>query len=177
MSSLTLPESSLGWDGMNGGKMIGGRGRSALRPGAAWVALLAALCLSACGRPASDPELRIREVLAAAELAAETGGYETLAGMVARDYADSEGRDRRALRLLLRGMMIRYPRAELIVTVREIEILSPRLARVRLDILAAGAGGGGLSADAFPMELSLRDDGDGWQVTRAEWGRRSGGGI
>jgi hypothetical protein len=148
-----------------------------VRRGAAWLVLLAALCLSACGRPASDPELRIREALAAAELAVETGGYEALAAMVARDYADSEGRDRRALRLLLRGMLVRYPRAELVVTVREIEILSPRLARVRLEVLAAGAGGGRLSADAFPMELSLRDDGDGWQVTRAEWGRRFGGGI
>jgi len=130
---------------------------SPARPGAFWLAVFAALCLSACGQPASDPELRIRE---------------TLAGMVARDYADSEGRDRRALRLLLRGTLIRYPRAELIVTIREIEVLSPRLARVRLEVLAAGAGGGRLSADAFPMELSLRDDGDGWQVTRAEWGRR-----
>jgi hypothetical protein len=145
---------------------------SPARPGAAWLAIFAALCLNACGQPASDPELRIREALAAAELAAESGDYETLAAMVARDYADSEGRDRRALRLLLRGMLIRYPRAELVVTVREIEVLSPRLARVRLEVLAAGGGGGRLSADAFPMELSIRDDGDGWQVTRAEWGRR-----
>lgn len=139
--------------------------------------LLCALWLAGCGQPPSDPEQRIRETLAAAELAAESGDYETLAGLVARDYADREGRDRRAIRLMLRGLLMRYPRTELIVSIREIEVLSPQLARVRLEIIAAGIGGGRLSADAFPMELSLRDEGSGWQVTRAEWGRQLRGGI
>jgi hypothetical protein len=79
--------------------------------------------------------------------------------------------------LTIRGLLMRYPRLELIVSVREIELLSPQLARVRLDILTAGLGPGGVSADAFPLELSLRDEGDGWQVTRARWGREVAGGI
>lgn len=128
-----------------------------------------------CGREVPDPEARIRELLAVAEQAAESGDYDALAGMVARDYADREGRDRRALLLTLRGLMMRYPRAELVVTVRELEVLSPQLARVRVEVLSAGMGPGGLGADAFPLELSLRDEGGGWKVTRAEWGRRGGG--
>jgi hypothetical protein len=148
--------------------------------GAGWAALpwlVLALLVAGCGQPESDPEARIRAALAEAQTAAETGDFEALAGRVSRDYADQEGRDRRTLLLTLRGLLMRYPQAKLVVAVREIEVLSPQLARVRLEVLAAGAGPAGLSADAFPVELSLRDEGGGWKVTRAEWGRRSGRGI
>lgn len=146
-------------------------------PAAAWLALLLAVALlSGCGKPANEPEVRIRAALAQAEQAAEDGDYQALAAWVARDYADSAGRDRRTVTLFLRGMLMRYPRLELIVTVRAIEVHSPQLATVRLEVLSAGAGAAGLSADAFPLELSLRDDG-GWKVTRAEWRRRTGRGI
>lgn len=141
-------------------------------------ALAALLLLAAgCGGPATDPEGRLRAAIAAAEAAAESGELEALSDWVARDYADASGRDRTRLLLTLRGLLMRYPRLELIVTVREIELLSPQLARARLDILTAGLGPAGLSADAFPLELSLRDDGGGWKVTRARWGRETAGGI
>ena len=141
------------------------------------MAIAVAIALAGCGQPASDPEAGIRALLAEVEQAAEAGDFEMLADRVARDYADREGRDRRSLLFLVRAMLTRYPRLELVVTVREIEILSPRLARVRLDVITAGAGPAGLSADAFPVELSLRDDGGDWQLTRADWGRRHGDGI
>lgn len=153
------------------------------RPGAlrviarSWPWLAAAVLVAGCGQPASEPEARIRAALAAAETAAESGDASALAAQVARDYADRAGRDRRALVLTLRGLLMRYPRLELVVTIREIEIHAPQLATVRLDILAAGAGPYGISGDVFPLELSLREDGGSWQVTRAEWGRRVGGGI
>lgn len=144
-------------------------------------AALSLLCFTllfgGCGQPVSDPEARVREALAEAQLAAEAGDFDALASWVARDYADQEGRDRRTLLLTLRGVLMRYPQMKLLVTVREIEVLSPQLARVRVEVLGAGAGPAGLSADAFPVELSLRDEGAGWKVTRAEWGRRSRGGI
>lgn len=150
------------------------RVRCAGRLGLSWL-LLTAL-VAGCSEPVSDPEARIREALAAAETAAESGDHQALAALVARDYADQSGRDRRMLVLTLRGLLMRYPHLELIVTVKEVEILSPQLARVRLELLSAGTGPEGWSADAFPLALSLRDDG-GWQVTRAEWNRRAGGGI
>lgn len=154
---------------------IGAKGLKREAGGAA--ALLAGLLLAGCGGPAPDPEGRLRAALAAAEEAAESGDHAFFADRVAGDYADAEGRDRMRVLLTLRGLLMRYPRLEIIVDVREIELLSPRLARVRLEILTAGLGPAGLSADAFPLELSLRDEGDGWQVTRARWGRDAGGGI
>jgi ketosteroid isomerase-like protein len=158
----------------------GPRAAQQCRPRATWRALpwlAAAFLLAGCGEPPSEPEARIRAALAEAEAAAQGGDFDALAARVARDYADRAGRDRRTLLLTLRGLLMRYPRLELIVTIREIEILSPQLARVRLELLAAGAGPAGMSADAFPVELSLRDEGGGWKVTRAEWGRRFGDGI
>lgn len=149
---------------------------AASRSFATLACLLAAALLVACGKTVDEPELLIRAALTQAEEAAEQSDHQALAAWIARDYADSAGRDRRTVALMLRGLLMRYPRLELIVTVREIEVHSPQLATVRLEVLSAGAGAAGLSADAFPLELSLRDDG-GWKVTRAEWRRRSGRGI
>lgn len=153
----------------------GRAGRGARAGALTWLVLT--VCAAGCGGSVPDPEEGIRAALAEAEAAAEAGDFAALAERVAHDYADRAGRDRRALGLVLRGLLMRYPRMELLVTVREIEILSPQLARVRLEVISAGAGPAGLSADAFPLALSLRDDGGGWKVTRAEWGGRFGDGI
>lgn len=139
--------------------------------------LLLAGLVAGCGKSVTDPEARLREALAQAEVAAENADFDALSALVARDYADREGRDRRTLLLTLRGLLMRYPQLELIVTVREIELLTPELAHVRVEVLAGGAGPAGLTADAFPAELSMLDDGSGWKLTRAEWGRRLREGI
>jgi len=141
------------------------------------LAVALSLSLAACSEPPSDPEIEIRAAIEAAEAAAEAGEYELLAARVSRDYADRAGRDRPRLLLMIRGLLMRYPRLEIIVTLREVRVLSPELARVRLDVLGAGAGRGGFSADAFPLELSLRRERGQWRITRAEWGRDLRDGI
>lgn len=158
--------------------------RKAMQAGAGragWRRLLPCLCaalvLAGCGEAPSDPEVEIRAAIAAAEAAAEAGEFELLADRVSRDYADRDGRERPRMLLMIRGMLMRYPRLEIIVTLREVRVLSPELARARLDVLSAGAGRGGLSADAFPLELSLRRERGQWRVTRAEWGRDLRDGI
>lgn len=128
------------------------------------------LLVCACSPDPTDPEAAIRAAIEAAELAAEAGRHGELAGKLADDYADRDGRDRRDISLLLRGLLMRYPRLELVVTVRDIEVLTAEFARARLDVIAAGVGGR-IAADAFPVALDLRDDGDGWRVTSAAWGR------
>jgi hypothetical protein len=76
-------------------------------PGA-WPWLVVTILGAACGGPVSDPEERIRAALAEAESAAEAGDLAALAERVAHDYADQAGRDRRALGLVLRGLLMRY---------------------------------------------------------------------
>jgi hypothetical protein len=75
---------------------------------------------------------------------------------------------------MLRGLLMRYPRLELVVSVERIELFSPVLAQVDLRVLAAGAGGGRFSADGLKISASLRDDGEGWRVTSARWDGRRG---
>jgi hypothetical protein len=134
-----------------------------------WPLLMAALLACACSRDPADPEAAVRTAIEAAERAAETGRHGELAALLADDYADRDGRDRRAMSLLLRGVLLRYPRLELVVTVRGVELQAAGFARARLDVIAAGAGRR-IAADAFPVVLDLRDDGDGWRATAAAWG-------
>ncbi|MEJ2514446.1 MAG: hypothetical protein P8080_03865 [Gammaproteobacteria bacterium] len=135
-------------------------------------ACLVALAIGAaagCGPDAADPEATLRSWLTEAEAYAEAGDAQALAGLISPDYSDMAGRDRRQASVMLKGLLLRYPRLELVVTERDLELFSPVLARARLQVIAAGAGAGRLSADGFTLELSLRDDGDGWRVTGADW--------
>lgn len=161
-----------------GRRAAAGPGRQESRPlrrGLPVLAAAALACLAAaCGETPSDPEAALRAALAGAEAAVEAGDADALAAMVSPDYADAAGRDRRAMAVLLRGLVMRYRRVEILVTVERIELFSPVLARAELRVAAAGAGAGRLDADAFPLSLSLRDDGDGWRVTSAEWGGAGG---
>lgn len=144
----------------------------------AWWALGLAVLLAGCGAPpAGDPETEIRKLVATAEVAAQDGDFDALADLVANDYADRAGRDRREVLLLTRGLLMRYARLELLVRIDEVQVLSPQLASVRLAVIAAGASAAGLSADTFPLALSLRNEGAGWQVTQANWGRDLDRGI
>jgi len=71
--------------------------------------------LAGCGEPpAGDPETEIRTLVNTAETAAQDGDFDTLAELVAKDYADRAGRDRRELLLMTRGMLLRYARLELV---------------------------------------------------------------
>ena len=135
----------------------------------AFSAILACLLIAGCGEPPRDPEAALAQMLAQAEAAAEAGEAGTLAGLVAEDYEDAGGRDRDRLVLMLRGLLLRYPHLELVVSVEELELFSPVLARVELSVLAAGAGAGRFSAEGLEISVSLRDDGDGWRVTSARW--------
>ena len=140
----------------------------------AFTAILASLLGVGCGEAPRDPKAALVDMLAQAEAAAEAGEAGTLADLVAEDYEDAGGRNRADLALMLRGILMRYPHLELVVSVEEFELFSPVLARVELSVLAAGAGAGRFSAEGIRISASLRDDGDGWRVTSARWDRRRG---
>lgn len=134
------------------------------------LAAVGLLSLAACGpRESGTPESRLHATLDAAEAAAEAGDHAALAALVATDYADAQGRGRREVLVLLRGLLLRYPRLELVTRVRSLTLHSDALASVTLEVLAGGAGAAGLDADAFALELSLVDGGEGWQLVAADW--------
>lgn len=144
------------------------RGRSISR-------LLLALVLglaAACGEQPGDPAAEIRALVGEAEAAAEAGDLRALAEMLDDEYADEQGRDRRATLFLLRSLLGRYPRREILVRGVEVETLSPALAnaRVRFAVLARDPGRplpAGLDAELRELSLGLAREDGRWRVLRA----------
>ena len=94
------------------------------------IAILALVCfaLAGCGDPPGDPESEIGLMIDAAASAAQAGDLETLQAFVSPDYADEEGRDRRAAGFLLRSLLGRYPNVLVSVSNLRIQLISSELA-------------------------------------------------
>lgn len=150
------------------------RHRSArARLGRSIAGLVAALMGAACSPSADDPEAAIEALVGTAVRAAETGNDRLIAGLLAPDYEDAEGRGRREAMIYLRMLLRRYPRTVISVRGLEIELLSPALARAELELVALGRRDGtsprvDLDATRLQLRLALRRDGDEWRVTRAD---------
>ena len=87
-----------------------------------WAAVV--LALAACSRQPS-PEAEIRELIERAATAAEARDVRDLRAMIADDYADERGLDRKAVENLLRLHVLRQQSIHLFVRVRGIEFPEP----------------------------------------------------
>ena len=134
--------------------------------------MLIAAAAASCGR--SDPEAAIREVLTAAETAAEArdGGF--FRGLLAPTYADSRGNDRAQMIDSIRGYFLAHSNIEIVTTIDEIVLDSADGASVVLHagIVAKRAGQpllGGLNGELQRVQLQLSRQDSDWQVTAASW--------
>jgi hypothetical protein len=138
-----------------------------------------ALAALAAGCAADDPEADIRELIAAAEEAAEARDVGFFSGVLAERYSDARGNDREAMIRALRGYFIANQRIEIVSRIDEIVITGDGTARA---VVHAGMVGrradatliDGLDADLYRFELELVDDGDDWMVIRADFRRAVG---
>jgi len=140
----------------------------------ALLALVLATGSGGCAPSAGDPADEIAALFAAGEAAAEAGDHRAIADLVAGDYEDAAGRDRRQVAFLLRSLLGRYPNA--IVSVRDlnVEVISPELANADAALLVLARRKGAalpvsVDGDAFRLRLALRREGGDWLVTRAQW--------
>ena len=113
----------------------------------------------------------------AAASAAQAGDLETLQAFVSPDYADEEGRDRRAAGFLLRSLLGRYRNVLVSVSNLRIQLISSELATADMTVSLLARDSGrpvltGIDADRIPLRLALRREGGEWRVTRAEWRER-----
>jgi hypothetical protein len=122
---------------------------------------LAVILLSACANHSSDEE-RVRAVIAAAEQAAEARDASDVLEFLASDYSDSQGSDRTRLQNFLRGYFLANPKIELLVSVSELEIPVPGLARARVAVASLPAG------DRATFRVEFRQEGGEWRVARAD---------
>jgi hypothetical protein len=138
------------------------------------LALLAAAGLLSCGE-SSSPEDELRTLVAEGVRAAEEGDLDALVELVAEDYADDRGNDRRALRLTVGYYLRSYGTLHLLHRVTGVEIEAEGESRIAFAVAMAARpiGGAGdlaeLEADLMRVELrAARREGD-WKVVWARW--------
>ncbi|HCK81612.1 MAG TPA: nuclear transport factor 2 family protein [Candidatus Competibacter sp.] len=140
-----------------------------------WLGLALVLLLGACSRPPS-PETEIRALVAAAVAAAEERNVRDLRALIAEDYVDRRGLDRKAVENLIRLHVLRQQSIHLFTRMRRIEFPESERALASVAVAMAGkpvqdAGAlVGLNADLYRFELELvRSGHNGWRVRRADW--------
>ena len=140
-----------------------------------WVWLTIALALAACARE-SSPEAEIRSFVAQAQAAAEERNVRGLRALIADDYADAQGHDRKAVENLIRLHVLRNQSIHLFTRVGDITF--PEQDRALVSVAAAMAGRPvpdadalvGLNADLYRFDLELvRQGGNQWRVRQAAW--------
>lgn len=140
-----------------------------------WIWIIFALGVAACSRDASSPEAEIRALVAQAQTAAEARDMHRLRALLADDYADSRGHDRKAVENLLRLHVLRNQSIHLFTRMGDIAFPHPEHATVSVAAAMAGRPVAsadelvGITADLYRFDLELvRRDG-AWQVQRAAW--------
>jgi hypothetical protein len=140
-----------------------------------WLWMAITLVLAACSRDADSPEAEIRALVAHAQTAAETRDVRGLRALVADDYADAQGHDRKAVENLIRLHVLRNQSIHLFARVRDIAFPQPDRATASVAAAMAGrpvANAGelvGMNADLYRFDLELVRRGGEWQVQRATW--------
>ena len=141
------------------------------------VCVLAVTSAAGCG--ASDPELEIRALLAAAEEAAEARDAGFFAELLGTSYRDARGNGRDEALRMIRGYFIANQRVAIVSSVDEVRLEGADAARavVHAGMLGQRSGAGliaGVDAELYRFELELvNDDGD-WRIIGATWSRALG---
>jgi hypothetical protein len=140
--------------------------------------LIVALLLSACSDEPETPGQQIRALLTQAETAAEAKQLDEITYLIADDYRDSQGRDKKNVGRLLALYFFRNQSIYLLTRIRSIAFSEPdaTVADVSLFIALAGTPFpddlSGFRAQFLRLDLVLlqNDEGD-WRVRQADWQR------
>ena len=101
-----------------------------------------------------------------------------LRGLIADDYSDAQGHDRKAMENLIRLHVLRHQSVHLFTRIRDIVLTDPDHATVSVAAALAGRPVAstdqliGLNADLYRFDFTLiRRGRDDWQVLHAAWER------
>lgn len=135
------------------------------------------LAIAACSRPSLGPEQEIRDLIDAAEHAAESNEMGVLAEIVDTAYQDARGDNRESLIQILRLYGIGAGVREIVTKIENIVINGVDAADVRLTVRFAAAQRGRFALDAGQYDVNLellRSDDGVWTVISARWERAGG---
>ncbi len=137
--------------------------------------MIGALVLVACSPPADSPEAEVRALVARAQAAAEARNVRDLRALIAEEYVDAHGHDRKAVENLIRLHVLRNQSVHLLTRVRGVTFPEPDRATVSVAAAMAGRPVAraddlvGLTADLYRFDLELIRDRGEWRVSSAAW--------
>lgn len=134
------------------------------------MALLIVCCTSV------SPEQRLRATIEGGIEAVEQKDHGSLSELVSSNYADSRGRDRRALLDLVRGYLAQAGPLYVFTVEKSLVVTSPGRAEVTLLVAAASVPMESLadlrrstSADLGRVELTFVEERGDWKLLEAGW--------
>lgn len=132
------------------------------------------LLCAGCAEPTS-PESEVRQVIRAAEEAAEDRDLGAIDELVAEDYSDARGNDKRAILNLLRLVFIAHQSVQLVIYVESLEFPTAGRAEVVALVGMADTADKLPNVDLYQFEVQLVSRGGGeWQLIDADWRRGLG---
>jgi hypothetical protein len=128
--------------------------------------------LSACGT--DDPEAALRELVDAAEQAAEARDTGFFRDLIGESFVDSRGNDRARVIDWLRAYFLANQNVEVVTRLQSIELKGADAAEVVVlaGVLGRRAAQGllqGLDGRLYRIELELVSGGGDWQIIGARW--------
>jgi hypothetical protein len=136
----------------------------------ALVLLLALAALTGCAEPPATPEAAVRSTLAEIEAAAEAGDVGAFKRVVSEHYEDPLGHDKQRLMAYVTFHVLRNQRGrEVLLRVRDVQIVQEGRAAVVVHIGLAGSGGSMLRANVYEVAMTFASEDDDWRLTWAEW--------
>jgi hypothetical protein len=137
--------------------------------------VLAMLVLPLLACSPQEPEAALRNLLAAAETAAEARDTGFFRSLIAAEYVGPGGQSKDELIDRLRGYFLLNSSVEVLSFVEKVELTADSAAQVvvRAAVLGRGRAGAplGLDADFYRIELELVRQGSDWRIIGADWGR------
>jgi hypothetical protein len=135
--------------------------------------LTALLGAAAAGCGPNDPQAELRDLIAAAETAAEARDTGFFRDTISASYADRRGQRRDDVVNVIRGMFLTNATIEVITRIETIELAGTDAAKVKLQAALVGKREGAtffdVDGDLDRIELELvRESGD-WRVISADW--------
>lgn len=116
----------------------------------------------------------MRQVVRAAETAAEERDLSEVMDLVAAGYNDSRGQDKDAIRDLMRGFFVLNQSVHLLMRIEDIEFPSDEIAEARVTVGMLGRQSQedwSFAAEVYEFEVRLMREDDEWRLQSAEWRR------
>ncbi|NLN40033.1 MAG: hypothetical protein GX155_10630 [Smithella sp.] len=137
--------------------------------------LVAVVVLSFAGcRKASDED-RVRRVVTGIQAAGEKKDIRAFMSFISKDYHDPRGFNHEAIRALVFGYFLRFPKISVYIGHCAITVEADAAKAIVHSVLTSGEKTGKLSdivpqsLDAWDFDITLKKEGSDWKVTSAAW--------